>query len=482
MKRTLVSCLLFFLFLSSNAQERVLKRSIQWKSPKEISHYYEISQKNMDTKKFLFFDNANYNNHNTLLPYYFELIKVNHSNTGIRIINQQYKPLTSNELNFLSFPDSIPEKLFYEFAVNYSRSQPYLQLNLLPLRKNPINNQFEKLIAFEIEFVTAGVSRIKSEKQKSKSFSNQSVLSNGSWVKIKIKDDGIYQLTYSELLEMGINTPSDLKIYGNSSGMLPLSNTDDCQDDLIQNAVYFEKGSDGVFNEGDYVLFYAKGPDQWEYNETEDFFSCTRHIYSDDNYFFLTTDAGSVDLIDNINSSTQPINETVTAFTDYIHYEKDLRNLLESGQLWFGEHFDVTTSYTFDFEIDNLIKTEPINAKIALAARSSANTTFTIKSGNQTIANPEFAAVNMSSYTSTHAIRNIINGNFTSNSDDFTISIDYHKSSSSSMGWLDYITLNAQRQLTMPGKQLQFRYYNDDDFAKTVDFRIQNTTSSTKVW
>jgi len=480
-KRTLVFSLLFFLYFTSIAQNRILKRSIHWEKPYKISHYYDITQKELDTKKFLFFENAHYYNHNTLLPYYFEIISVNSSNAKAKVTNLQYEPLSKNELSYLQYPDSIPQKLFYESEIKYSRNQAFLQFNLLPLRKNSATNQLEKLVSFAIEIV-AGSSPSQTDTKKTKAFTNQSVLKSGKWVKIKIKETGIYQLTYNELLELGIDDPSKLKIYGNSEGMLSVSNTEECQDDLRRNAIYFEKGSDGIFNQNDYILFFAKGPDQWTYNESEDFYSCTRHIYSDYNYFFLTSNNNPNEEITTLSSSSQPINETITTFTDYIHYEKNNVNLIESGQLWFGETFDVTTSYSFDFDFPNLIKTQPVNIKTALAARSSSNSSFTIKSGAQTIATPPFDPVNMSSYTSTFAVRNIITEDFSSNNDDFTITIDYNKPSPSSKGWLDYITLNAQRQLNMSGDQLRFNYFNADAVEKTIEFRIQNASEVTKIW
>ena len=37
-------------------------------------------------------------------------------------------------------------------------------------------------------------------------------------------------------------------------------------DDLIENSIYMNKGTDGIFNQGDYILFYGKGPVTWTYN------------------------------------------------------------------------------------------------------------------------------------------------------------------------------------------------------------------------
>ncbi|MCK5170019.1 MAG: hypothetical protein KAQ75_09075, partial [Bacteroidales bacterium] len=276
--------------------------------------------------------------------------------------------------------------------------------------------------------------------------------------------------------------PENIKIYGNSAGILPVSNTEACQDDLINNAIFVEKGSDGIFNSGDYILFYAKDPDQWHYDIDNDFFYCTKHIYSEYNYFFLTTDVGSTNTISNLSPPSGSPVEGVTVFTDYLHHENDKENLIESGQLWFGEHFDITTDYSFEFEFPNLITTSPVKMNITVAARSSINSTFNVKYSGQDIVTPAIAAIDMSSYTSTYALRNFAKGNFLSNSDKFSIDVSYNKPLSSSEAWLDYITLNAERELKMNNEQLSFNCHNNTASSQIIEFRIKNTSSSTKLW
>ena len=476
MKRILIFSLLFFIILYTFGQKRTLNRKITWDSPKTISHYYQLSQKNINKTEFLFFENANYYNHENFYPYYFELIKVNSPYVEVKVTNIKYEKLTGKEQAILKYKNQIPENISYESKISYKRKQTYIQLNILPLRNNRLNGQIEKVVSFNIEIIPKP--DVVRASLKTKSFISESVLKNGTWVKIRLNQNGIYKISYSELIDMGFANPGNLKVYGNSSGMLPILNTEPCQDDLTQNPIYFDKESDG----SDYVIFYAKGPDKWQYDTTDNFYYLTKHFYSNYNYFFLTTEVGSLSTVNSITNPVGSAIETHTTFTDILHHEIEQENLLESGQLWFGEHFDITTNYSFEFEFPNLIKSSPVRLKTALAARSSANTTFNITSGSQTIANPEIAAVNMSSYTSTYAIRNIAEGNFTSSNDNFSISINYNKSSSSSEGWLDYITLNAERQLSMSDDQLLFRYFNFETVPKIIEFEIQNTGSSTKVW
>ena len=474
MKKISFFTLLFFIIFYTNAQNVSLSRKILWESPKTISHYYDINQKYINKTEFLTFEKACYYDQQSLLPYYFELIKANSINVNLTIDNVNYKTLDNNELSALKKKNQIPVHLTYNYKITYRRKQPYIQLDLLPFRKNPLTGQIEKIISFDINIKETS-ERISYIKPKSKSFSSESVLKSGKWVKIRLNKDGIYKLTYSEITDMGFSNPKNLKIYGNSSGMLPVLNSEPCQDDLINNA---------IFNSGDYILFYAKEPDQWHYNIDDNFFYCTKHIYSEYNYFFLTTDVGSTNTISNLSSPSGSPTKTVTKFTDYLHYEKEKENLIESGQLWFGEYFSITTAYSFDFDFPNRITSLPININIALAARSSINSTFNVKYGTQDIFTPpiSIASIDMSTYNSTYARRNIAQGNFYSYTENFTIDVSYNKPLSSSEGWLDYITINAERELKMSDDQLSFNYYNTTTSSQIIEFQIQNTKSSTKVW
>jgi Peptidase family C25 len=477
MKKILIFIPLFFIFFYTFSQNSKNNRIINWQNPKSVSHYFNIEQKNINKTEILVFDNACYNQ-NSLLPYYYELIKVNSPSSEIKVANIKYKQLTREELLVLKNKNTIPEKIEYESIINYIRSKPYIQFSLLPFRKNSITGQIEKVVSFEIAIAQSSL--ISSQKNtRTKSYGTSSVLRTGNWVKIKLNKNGVYKITYSELTEMGFTNPGSIRIYGNSSGLLPISNTEESQDDLTGNDIFIEKGSDGVFNSGDYILFYAKSADQWNYNESTGFYDLTNHIYSDYNYFFLTTNAGSTGTINTATTPSGAATQILTTFTYLIQYENDTKNLIESGQLWFGEHFDITTSYDFDFSIPDRTATS-IQCKVVVAARSSEISSFNIKSGAQTIANVSIPKVEMSGELE-YANSEVAEGNFTSSSDNFSININYNKSSSSSEGWLDYICLNAERKIKLSKDQLIFNYYNSGAVSEIIEFQIQNASSAI-VW
>ena len=52
-------------------------------------------------------------------------------------------------------------------------------------------------------------------------YAENSVLAAGKWIQLKVKEDGIYKLTYDDIKKHGINDPSKVKIYGYGGWMLP---------------------------------------------------------------------------------------------------------------------------------------------------------------------------------------------------------------------------------------------------------------------
>ncbi|MEZ4997626.1 MAG: hypothetical protein R2758_09255 [Bacteroidales bacterium] len=114
----------------------------------------------------------------------------------------------------------------------------------------------------------------------SQEHASSSVLGSGRWVKFAVTSEGVYRLDWSRIREMGFTDPSSVVLYGNNTGQLSFRNDGTSPDDLRKIAAMAEKGSDGIFNEGDY-LFYAEGthrrvtdPESWQSR-------FLRHHYSD---------------------------------------------------------------------------------------------------------------------------------------------------------------------------------------------------------
>ena len=83
----------------------------------------------------------------------------------------------------------------------------------------------------------------------------------------------------------------------------------------------------------------------------DELFIHTKNVYSDSACYFIGIDVEPPVRIARPSSLRMRRPNTVTGFNDRQFIERDLLNLLKSGRTWFGELFDLTTTYTFSFNI-----------------------------------------------------------------------------------------------------------------------------------
>jgi hypothetical protein len=115
-------------------------------------------------------------------------------------------------------------------------------------------------VLLNLVLATAGSGQNKS------GYAVSSRLSSGRWYKIALTGDGVYRIDFSKLKQLGLTGTSYPRIYGNNNGQLSWYNDGSAPDDLKELAVYLHKGSDGIFNDGDYLLFYGQGTGRWLFN------------------------------------------------------------------------------------------------------------------------------------------------------------------------------------------------------------------------
>ena len=69
--------------------------------------------------------------------------------------------------------------------------------------------------------------------------------------------------------------------------MLPLLNSTYYPSDLTENAITIIGEEDGIFNNEDYILFYAEGIDTW--NEES---QTNTNLYDTKSYYYVTAQGG----------------------------------------------------------------------------------------------------------------------------------------------------------------------------------------------
>src|SRR5690606_970355 len=89
-------------------------------------------------------------------------------------------------------------------------------------------------------------------------------------------------------IDPGKINPKNIRIFGLEGGMLPQPNSIPRPSDLLECAIAVIGEEDGKFDRNDYILFYAEGPDDYEYNLSRGIYRYENNIYTDVNYYFLT--------------------------------------------------------------------------------------------------------------------------------------------------------------------------------------------------
>ncbi len=315
-----------------------------------------------------------------------------------------------------------------------------------------------------------------------RTYQEKSILASGNWYKIAVADDGVYKLSFVFLRSLGIDVnnlnPKNIRLYGNGGVMLPQANAVSRIDDLAENAIIVNGEADGKFDADDYVLFYAKGPQNW-LPVNNDRFEHQKHIYSDSAFYFINTDIGAGKRIIQKNSLSVPADLNITTYNAYQVYEKDeftaITQEIKSGRKWFGENFATGGSKTFTFNLPDIDPESKTHIKVAMAVRSDQNSSAVVKINNQPFFNLETGSLPLSFETNyAREVENMAFADVKSNKMD--INITYNKPSAVSNAWLDNIEVNSKNLLKYASKQ--FNFCNLQSTGKgNVRYVVQNITN-----
>jgi len=308
-----------------------------------------------------------------------------------------------------------------------------------------------------------------------------SVLASGNWYKIKIYHDGIYRLNYEDITGMGFSNPAEVRIFGNGGDMLHLMNAAPRYDDLVENTLYINKGTDGIFNQGDYILFYGKGPLAWSYNPVSGLFEHEMNLYSNASYYFVTTGIGEGLIIEDAPPVSGTPDVEVTEFDDYDYHEINRYNFLKSGRQWFGERIGYS-GFDTTFVFEGLKTTSPVKVKSNVLSRSANSKSFVFMNNSTMIGSITLPGVILSNTTGTYANQKSATFTFPVTGNQVNVKISYNKTDISDEGYLDYITVNVRRGLALYGNAQFFRDGLIAGSDGVAHFAVENCTPQTEIW
>ncbi len=475
-------CTLTSLFASAPIY---ISETINWE--KNVRTYNINEQKSIFIHRF---ENASYNDKSPTLPIFTKRFPVTASGElKTTFVEAEYLPLEDTR----GIDETqLSEEIIVRANVSLDRKTPFGFISFIPIRKNLATGTFEKLISFKLKILLIPNSR---QNTTNRLTTSTSVLSIGDIYKIPVAQNGIHKLDFDYLKNtLGIPVeninPRHIKLFGNGGGMLPEDNAISRYDDLVENAIYISGENDGSFDNGDFILFYGEGPNQWKYDENQNRFVMEQHLYDDNNYYFLRINDGNPSSKRiNSNASISSTAYSTNQFDDFRHWEEEEINILAentgtsgSGKEWFGPSFKFTTERSYNFSFPNLVTSTPIDLTCQVIARSVGGGTHQFNvfaNGNQLYAE-SMGSVSGSIYLRYANLRSRT-VDFSSTSDNIVVKLEYQKPNSTAEGWLDYITLNARRQLRFEGEQLAFRDKNALAQASAT-YTLSNAPEGIAIW
>jgi len=461
------------------SQEKSDLKKIEWTGIE--NNYYSIE----DSYERISFSGAAYIPETNILPSYFNRVLLNSANDEIKVSlrNKIFEEANADEVKLLQEANFNDNEIQISTSLLMERKIPYAGITFIPIRKDSLTGKFEKLVSFKFNIrIIENLSPVL--KSGLRVYPDNSVLASGDWYKLGVESSGMYKISYEVLSSMGINpssiNPKNIKIYGNGGGMLPENNSVFRYNDLQENSIIVVGENDGSFDPSDYILFYAESSDEWVYENIQFRFEHEVNLYSDLNYYFLTIANEAGNRIAMQQQSSLPYTHQADEFLDYQSHEVEEYNLIKSGKDWFGEKFENITSYEFPFTFPNIINNAKVDLLYRVVARSKKTSSFKIFANGNLVKKEDINPISDAPF-STYALYKTGSDTFNTSGSTNIIEISYTKTEPSSVGWLDYIELNAKRNLIFTGSQMSFSNPYSIGNNKVTEFEIRNATQSVKV-
>ena len=432
------------------------------------------------------FQQAVYLKENEYLPSFsFSKKFQNPTNVDIILTNEVYQTVDKSLFSEKQL-QLIQNSVILKQNVGFERKQTIAGFSIFPYRYT--NGSVEVLESFDYEIRQNLNQRLSDNSSSSFIYPLHSILQNGNWYKFGVSNAGIYKLDYTFLKNLGLNVdnlnPSNFRIFGHRSGMLPELAGAAREDDALEFPLKVVTANANQFKNGDYILVYLTGPEKWTYNTTKQIFVAQKHLYSDTKNFFITADLGAGARVSSINSSPLSETKTITTYNDYQIFEENKVNISESGRQFLGDEFGAVTDKSYAFSFPNKVASEPIKLNASFAAHSETSGSYftTDISGSNTFSLFTSNVPCPSGICYSAVLQNPLY-TFTNVPSSFNINLNFNRNGDfNTKGWLDYLQLNTISNLSYLGSPLLFRNQSSVGNGEISKFLIQNVNSNVEIW
>ena len=195
----------------------------------------------------------------------------------------------------------------------------------------------------------------------SSKYATTSKLASGKWVKVKVTESGVYEITAQELAEMGFSDPASVRVYGSGGTVINEVLNGKANDDLVAVP---------VSRYGDKICFYGRGVVNFTLSDPRTdapHYARTINPYSQVGYYFLTEGTGN-DEVTKAATSTVQGTEGHSSSLDRYYSENEETSAGFTGKDLLGRRI-TDNDNAFEFSLPGLVENTPISVSPCVAAR-----------------------------------------------------------------------------------------------------------------
>ena len=232
-------------------------------------------------------------------------------------------------------------------------------------------------------------------------------------------------------------------------------------------------------DDGDFILFYGKGPESWETNATD--YNHVKNVFSDFAFYFITWGGANGKRIGESGSGEGLTNPKIITESDYLYvHEVDEVNFRNSGREWFGEVLTIE-SKSFEINIPDIINSGKNFIRSEVASRTAIQTQINLNlNGNPLInflcdtpVNPE---------SNGNYVQVINKQNTFANTGSFTLTYDYYRPQLFSEAWINYFEIQCKRKMKPIDGQIHLFNLESKNTLGKVQYLIEDFNSDFTLW
>ncbi len=285
----------------------------------------------------------------------------------------EYVPLSNAEVRLIkqqkfSIDDSISIRTDY----GVSRKKGLLDISFVPIIKK--SGKYLRLTSCKIVLTSASLSPGKGKtrtttKMIAERWPAHSVLRSGIWVKVRVREEGIYQFSASQLASMGFKDINRVKVYGYGGRIQEeawsFEDENSVPADLNEVPVYRREGS---------ILFFAEGTVRWTWSSLKNQWWHYGQPYSKNSYYFITEGDEPLTLEKKTESATA-IN-VIESVQHHALLDNDAASFYSGGrEIYDGTAIPNGATCTYKLSAPDLVEGESATVAIGFAVANSATST-----------------------------------------------------------------------------------------------------------